>query len=49
MFVADDGKTGYDYNYVVFKQKSSKKLHILQKKMMKKQKDGKTETRQESK
>lgn len=39
LFVADDGKTGCDYNYVAFKQKSSKKLHMLQKKMMKKQKD----------
>lgn len=38
MFVDDDGKTGCDYNYVAFKQKSSKKLHMLQKKMMKKQK-----------
>jgi putative transposase len=41
MFVTDDGKTGCDYNYVAFKQKSAKKLHMLQKRMMKKQKDGK--------
>lgn len=41
LFVADDGKTGRDYNYVAFKQESSKKLHALQKKMMKKQKDSK--------
>lgn len=41
LFVADDGKTGCDYNYVAFKQKSSKKLHMLQKKMMKKQKGSK--------
>ena len=41
MFVDDDGKTGCDYNYVAFKQKSSKKLHMLQKKMMKKQKGSK--------
>lgn len=41
MFVADDGKTGCDYNYAAFKQASSKKLHMLQKKMMKKQKDSK--------
>ena len=41
MFVADDGKTGRNYNYVAFKQASSKKLHVLQKKMMKKQKGSK--------
>lgn len=41
MFVADDGKTGCDYNYVAFKQKSAKKLHMLQKRMMKKQKGSK--------
>ena len=41
LFVADAGKTGCDYNYVAFKQKSSKKLHVLQKKMMKKQKGSK--------
>lgn len=41
MFVSDNGKTGCDYNYVAFKQKSAKKLHILQKQMMKKQKDSK--------
>ena len=41
MFVDDDGNTGCDYNYVAFKQKSSKKLHMLQKKMMKKQKGSK--------
>jgi putative transposase len=41
LFVADDGKTGCDYNYVTFKQKSSKKLHMLQKRMMKKQKGSK--------
>ena len=41
LFVADDRKTGCDYNYVAFKQKSSKKLHMLQKKMMKKQKGSK--------
>ena len=41
LFAADDGKTGCDYNYVAFKQKSSKKLHMLQKKMMKKQKGSK--------
>ena len=41
LFVADDGKTGCDYNYVAFKQVSSKKLHMLQKKMMKKQKGSK--------
>ena len=41
LFVADDGKTGCDYNYAAFKQASSKKLHMLQKKMMKKQKDSK--------
>ena len=41
LFVADDGKTGCDYNYVAFKQASSKKLRMLQKKMMKKQKDSK--------
>lgn len=29
MFVADNGKTGCDYNYVAFKQKSAKKLHKL--------------------
>ena len=39
MFVTDTGKTGCDYNYVPFKQKSAKKLHILQKRMMKKQKE----------
>lgn len=36
LFVADDGKTGCDYKYVAFKQVSLKKLHMLQKKMMKK-------------
>lgn len=41
LFVTDDGKTGCDYNYVAFKQASSKKLHMLQKKMMKKQKGSK--------
>jgi len=41
LFVADDGKTGCDYSYVAFKQASSKKLHMLQKKMMKKQKNSK--------
>lgn len=41
LFVADDGKTGCEYNYVAFKQASSKKLHMLQKKMMKKQKNSK--------
>ena len=41
LFVTDDGKTGCDYNYVAFKQRSSKKLHMLQKKMMKKQKGSK--------
>ena len=41
LFVTDDGKTGCDYNYVAFKQKSSKKLCMLQKKMMKKQKGSK--------
>lgn len=41
LFVMDDGKTGHNYNYIPFKQASSKKLHILQKKMMKKQKDSK--------
>lgn len=41
MFVSSDGKTGCDYNYVAFKQKSAKKLHLLQKQMMKKQKDSK--------
>ena len=40
MFVSDDGKTGRDYGYAAFKQKSAKKLHMLQKRMMKKQKDG---------
>lgn len=38
MFVADNGKTGCGYHYVAFKQKSAKKLHMLQKQMMKKQK-----------
>ena len=41
LFVTDLGKTGCDYGYVAFKQKSAKKLHKLQKQMMKKQKDGK--------
>ena len=41
MFVTDDGKTGCDYGYVAFKQKAAKKLHKLQKQMMKKQKDSK--------
>ena len=41
LFVTDNGKTGCDYNYVAFKQKSSKKLHTLQKTMMKKQKGSK--------
>lgn len=41
MFVSSDGKTGCDYNYVAFKQKSAKKLHLIQKQMMKKQKDSK--------
>ena len=41
MFVSSDGKTGCDYNYVAFKQNSAKKLHLLQKQMMKKQKDSK--------
>lgn len=41
MFVSDDGKTGRDYGYAAFKQKSAKKLHMLQRRMMKKQKDGK--------
>ena len=41
MFVTDDGKTGCDFGYVAFKQKSAKKLHKLQKRMMKKQKDSK--------
>ena len=49
MFVTDDGKTGCDYNYVAFKQLSSKKLRMLQKKTMKKQKKARIETRQESK
>ena len=31
LFVTDDGKTGCDYGYVAFKQKSAKKLHMLQK------------------
>ena len=39
MFVADDGKTGRDYAYVAFKQASAKKLHMLQRRMQKKQKD----------
>lgn len=29
MFVTDDGKTGCDFGYVAFKQKSAKKLHRL--------------------
>lgn len=41
MFVSDDGKTGYDYGYIPFKQSFAKKLHLLQKRMMKKQKDSK--------
>lgn len=41
LFVSDDGKTGYDFGYIPFKQASAKKLHILQKRMMKKQKDSK--------
>lgn len=41
LFVSDDGKNGIDYHYVPFKQKSAKKLHILQKRMMKKQKESK--------
>lgn len=41
MFVSSNAKTGCDYNYVAFKQKSAKKLHMLQKQMMKKQKDSK--------
>ena len=41
LFVSDSGKTGCDYGYVAFKQKSAKKLHKLQKQMMKKQKDSK--------
>lgn len=41
LFVSDDGKSGIDYHYVPFKQKSAKKLHILQKRMMKKQKESK--------
>lgn len=45
MFVSDDGKTGCDYSYVAFKQKSAKKLHMLQKQMMKKQKDSRNRTK----
>lgn len=41
MFVADIGETGQDYGYVAFKQKYVKKLHVLQKRMMKKRKDSK--------
>ena len=41
LFVTDSGKTGCDYGYVAFKQKYAKKLHKLQKQMMKKQKDSK--------
>ena len=41
MFVTDNGKIGCDYGYVAFKQKSAKKLHKLQKQMMKKQKSSK--------
>ena len=41
LFVTDSGKTGCDYGYVAFKQKSAKKLHKLQKQMMKKQQDSK--------
>lgn len=41
LFVTDSGKMGCDYGYVAFKQKAAKKLHKLQKQMMKKQKDSK--------
>ena len=41
LFVTDQGKTGYDYNYISFKQKSAKKLHKLQKQLMKKMKESK--------
>ena len=41
LFVTDSGKTGCDYGYIAFKQRSAKKLHKLQKRMMKKQKDSK--------
>lgn len=45
LFVTDSGKTGCDYGYVAFKQRSAKKLHKLQKRMMKKQKDSKNKNK----
>lgn len=41
LFVSDIGKTGYDYGYIPFKQTNAKKLHLLQKRIMKKQKNSK--------
>lgn len=41
LFVSNTGKTGYDYGYIPFKQTNAKKLHLFQKRMMKKQKDSK--------
>ena len=41
LFVTDKGETGENYGYIAYKQQLYKKLHVLQKRLMKKQKESK--------